>query len=607
MLSHQSIDPNARPKAFLLWRPWIALWHWIKPPTQAHADRESAPVRWLRVLFLLVICFGLMTLSILYARPIYRSVQEWRATRMAQQARSLADQGEVFQAVNLAQKAYLIAPENTTAIRVNAEFFTLIKRQEALYFWEKLQKKNDFTPQDQQLYTRALIDANREKEAKQLLEQSLASQPADEETIQLARILFGREGLSDTVIPRLAEFTDSNPDDLWSQLRLAQLRFEHGKTRDRDLGLKILFSIAHQDSNLGQHALDYLITLPTLAPEEDQKLIDIIRRHPAAKPPHRIEAYRRLLKANPAAHNSLILEAMETFKDEKRENLVPLARWLIEAGAPQQLLTIIPEPEAKAYQPLLEHYLTALTLLNRMDDLQRIVTDPEVERLISRATSSFYKLHLAFILKQPVSQMRPLMQNAVRHAEQEGRAEILIAIGKYGEERSLADLSTQAYEAALHSRRTRTTAIEGLLRCTRITGNTAAHIRALTEAINTAPDNTTYQEQLLYAQLLTGQNMETAQERALQIATANQQNDLARLLIAMAWWRLRAADRITPAIQNMNLSKLTHGQQAVYAALAQNQGFTKEARQIANAIPPDATMFPEERQLFLLARTAEQD
>ena len=81
MLTDQTIDPNAQ-KPSALKRPFIAIWHWMVPPTQAHKDRESRSAVILRSS--LVIGFTVLFVGgvLFYGRDMRDVYQDWRADRM---------------------------------------------------------------------------------------------------------------------------------------------------------------------------------------------------------------------------------------------------------------------------------------------------------------------------------------------------------------------------------------------------------------------------------------------------------------------------------------------------------------------------------------------
>jgi tetratricopeptide (TPR) repeat protein len=602
MLTNQSIDPQRQKPPFILWRPFLAFWHWLVPPTQAHRDRQSKSSRLFSVVFILVLCGGATASALYYAHPIYNAYQDWRASKAVVKARSLADQGEIYAAVMEAQSAYSLSPENRDAVRLNAEFFTLLKRNEALYFWEKLRAQAPLNPAEEQLYVRALLNADREKEAQQEMQQAASNLPIDDAILGLAQNVFNQGDFSATILPRLKDYAARHPDDRLNLLRLAKIQIESGLTDEVPQGLASLWKLSEGDDSTSLKALEQLNDFSQLPPEDMHRLIKRLQNHPRSTPSHGIQALNRQLQLNPDHRTEIVVAAIDRYQHTHREDLLPLIRWLVDLREFQQVLAILDEAQALTYQPLLENYLTALTALKRFDDLQRLVEDPRTANLLTQATRAFYRLHLAFVMRKPLKDLRGLMETATRHAEQEGRAELLLAIGKYGEERSMADLAEPAYQSALRSRRTFVPALEGLLRTTLASGNTPGHLAALREALRQSPDNQDYQEKLLYACLLTGLQIETCAMQAQTLIDNRPSDPETKLLIAMGWWRLRNEPKAAQALHNLDFTGLNDGQRAVFASIALACGLADEARKVAGSIQADASMFPEERAFFLSAQ-----
>ena len=132
-----SNHPNSPKAPFILWRPFVAAWRWLAPSTQASRDRQSHTSRFVGITIVITASVLLCTLAILYARPLYNAWQDWRANQLIADARSLVDEGELLPAIMAAQEAYTLSPENIAAIRLNAEFFTRMKKNEALNYSER--------------------------------------------------------------------------------------------------------------------------------------------------------------------------------------------------------------------------------------------------------------------------------------------------------------------------------------------------------------------------------------------------------------------------------------------------------------------------------------
>jgi hypothetical protein len=601
MLSPDSNQPSTSKAPFILWRPFIAAWHWLIPPTQASLDRQSKSSRIVGLSIAVTASIVTCTLAILYARPLYNYWQDWRSTHLVAEARSLIDQGELLPAIMTAQEAYKLSPENIGAIRLNAEFFTRMKKSEALYFWDKLENLGALTPEDAQERIRALLNADRDKEAREKLDDWMAHHAPEDETIRLAQDVYGDGAFLGSLLTKLKNYTAAHPEDRDSLLRLARLQMDSKLPLETGEALALLWQLSGGDDSIGIQALDILGSFPDIAPEDFPRLIQRLKSHPRSGSEQKAKSFRLLLQFRPDQRLSILSQAVHEFSDAKREDLLPLVKWLIEIKEFQQILLVLKEEDVVTFQPLLESYLTALTALNRLDDLRRMVNDPRVNTLLTRATSAFYQLHLAFVTQQPFKELRAKMETATRHAQNEGRTEMLLSIGKYGELRGMPDLAEPAYSFAMRSRRAYIPGLEGLLRATHLSGNTAGHLSALQDASRQWPDNQDYQENLVYFRLLIGQELETSLLQADALFRQRPTDPSTQLLAAMAHWRLRNLEPALKILQALNPVSLPPGHRTVFAAIALASGDSAKAHQALVSIPADTVLFPQERDLFASA------
>lgn len=582
-----------------------ALWRWLCPSKLADQDRQSRLSRLTGAALIVAACVSLSALAIRFARPIYNMAQHWHANHLVAEARRLADEGDVFSAVLKAQSAYSMSPENIDAIRLNAEFFTRMKRPEALYFWDKLAGLDSLSAADEQLRVRALLNADREKEAREQLEILITKHTADEGVLQLAQEVLGGGLLNEVLLRKLKEYLANHPDDLPGRLRLARLQLMSGSAQETAEALDSLWHLAAGSDQSSVEALMLLDDFDGLPAEDAPRLIKRLLQHPRADAAMEVRAARRQAKLVPSQRAALAARLIDKYQDAGRNDLLHLTLWLAQERAFPQILSLLARREdvVLTHQPLLENYLSALTALKRMEDLQRLLDDPRVNHLLSRSTTAFYRLHMAFLTRQPREELRTRMKTAIQHAEQEGRLENLVAIGQYGEQHAMPDLAAEAYRAAMRSRRTYAAALESLLRATLASGSSADHLDALREAASQWPDNQDYQERLAYMRLLTGMEIETAVWQADKLLAIRPRDPVTRLLVAMGAWRLSRLADLQRQLPDIDTTRLSHGQRIVLAAMARAAGNSGEALRQTSSIPANALLFPEERQLFALARS----
>jgi tetratricopeptide (TPR) repeat protein len=600
VLTNQTIDPTKDPnqKPFFLWRPFVAVWHWLVPPTVAHQDRQSSLARWVAGGIAASVCITLTTLAIVYAKPIQDSWQKWRSDKMVEDARRLAQDGQVVNAVMKAQQAYQMSPDNPNALRLNGEFFSAMKRNEAVYFLEKLEAAGGATASDRQVKIRALMNIGRQKEASAELERLLKSTPPSESLMKLSEDVWGVRQRNSRMLPLIKGYVDKNPDDEANLMRMAVVQINSSLPGEVAEGIRILWDLADKDDKTGLQAIDYLNQLQSLPPDENARLIERLQEHPDATGWHYVAALKREIQSNPSRRTNIVSEAVESAKGKSREDLVPIVRWLVEEKQFLQVLSLVTLEEAKAYQPILENYLTALTMLGRVDQIEAIVEDPKIENIINRTLLAFYRAHLAYVTNQPEQDFRTKLITAKNAAAAEGRGQMLLSIGKYAEQRGQNDIAAEAYNDAALNRATERPGYEGLLRCRLANGNTPGLFDAAREAVRRWPDDESYMENYLYSCMLIGHDMELALYNARKLLSRQPSNHPAKLLVALGYWRLHNYRQASGYLQNMDLNELSEGQRAVYAGIAASAGFKKEAGEIARSIAAKATMLPEERVMF---------
>lgn len=600
MLTNQQIDPSqlGQPKPFILFRPFVAVWHLLVPPTQAHKDRQSPAARWTARIGILTFCVGLIVGAFYYAKPIQDRYQDWKAEGLVDEARQLAEDGQIVNAVFKAQEAYKVKPDNVQALRLNTEFLTAMKRPEALFFLDQLDGTGASELKDRQTRVKALLNLNRTKDASDLLEQVLSEAPSDALSMRLAEDVWGANQKDGILLKTLKTYAERHPEDAEHSLRLARTQTESSDPLERSAGLRLAWEVAQRDDALGLQALEFLDSFENLPPDEATRLIQRLRTHPKATGWHQVAALKRKLRQSPSQKVELVQEAIDLARGKSREDLVPMVRWLVEQQQFLQVLALVPEEDAKGYQPLLENYLTALTMLQRFEDLERLVNDPKVQSILNQSVAAFYRAHLAFVMRKPADEVRTALILAKTAADTERRGELCIKIAEYAEARGFADIAEDAYKSAALNPRTDRVGYQGLIRASEANGNTEGLLEAATEANRRWPNDPVYQERYLYVNLLTGRELEVSLLAAQQLLDQRPDDNQRRLMVALGYWRLGDIKAATPLLQNLDLRVLSAGQKAALAVIARDStanNAAEAARTVVSNIEAQARMLPEER------------
>jgi hypothetical protein len=158
MFTSQNPDPNGK-KHFILWRPVVALWTWLVPPTQAHADRQPVAARRVAAALIVFVVLLLIALTLIFGRDLAKLYRKWRSNnavkeaqkfeRVAQeyfdQKREMEYQDTLVKSFLKASEAYVSDPDNPEAVRVAARIYTRTGQNQARFLWDKLQQLGAMT------------------------------------------------------------------------------------------------------------------------------------------------------------------------------------------------------------------------------------------------------------------------------------------------------------------------------------------------------------------------------------------------------------------------------------------------------------------------------
>lgn len=602
MLSTQETDPSRHNagRSFFLIR-WIKrFWHWLFPPTLAEQDRQSGTARMIGRLTIVLACIGMIVIAIIYAKPVQDAWQRWRAEQLVKDATKALDAGDPVNAFILSQDALKMDFDYVPAIRLAASLLTGAGKNQAIFFWERLQNMGVSTLEDEIGYVRALMKLQRTKEAEDHLVDLIDQHPADASLIRVAEEVWGEGSAHARVLPKLKQYAASANADSNTKLMAVNLQLSSADAGERDEGRTTLLKLTAGTDETALQALRILSDRDDLSNDERRRLVEMLPSHPLAVEQDRITAFANKVILDPLRKDKLIEAELVRTRDLKRDELFPITRWLVENGEFGRLIAFVNVDEIKTHERLVLNYMTALTGLGRFAELEQLVDDPQTR--ITRAVRLFQKAHLTFIkglAKKdiPLDALREQLDRAKDAAILEKRSDILLVIADYAEQRNLPDLATQVYRyAALNMPKVERKAFSGWLRCARRAGDTSSFASAAREGSRRWPDDQGFAESVLYADLLTGEHVEAQLSRATKLLELRPDNSARKLIVALGYWRLGDPATAVKNLMNINLNDVSIGQQAIFAALARSSGFLKEADLVENNIPARASMLPEERE-----------
>ena len=618
MLTTQNPNPDEK-RPFLLWRPFLTVWTWLVPPTQAHIDRQSRTSRYVFLGLIVLVALALVATVALKGREWRHDFKRLMSNRDARAAekyekeaveyleanRIMDGQDAMNKAYFKAKDAYTGDSDNPAAIRVLARIATRAGANNAAtarYLWEKLDKTHQLKDEDFGWRIQALSNISEDKSASDQIESLLKDTAPTRRVVDTADKVMQRLGRIRQLLEILRNYVKEQPDDFDTKLLLGVRLLQLGNEADKKEAWGILWEIAARDDDTGLRALEFLDSQKTLTVDEQRKLIERLEQHPEAKEEDHIAATRRMANLPGADKDQIIRKAIADHVNAKRADLLPLCRWLINEEQFEKLVDFLKTKEGmiKDFQTLLDYYLTALTKLKRYDELQRLVDDPRVA--LGQAQRAFHRVHLAYVLGKPEDELDKLLVDAVTAAIHDNQTKLLVQLGFYAEQRKHYRTALDAYKAASVYPVTEREGYDGLLRVNYVTGNSKEFSGVAHETARRWPDNQQYVERSLYAGLLTGIEMETAIARCQKLYDARPNDSQRKILMGLAFLRMADPGACRRAVEGVNLDEILPGQRAVLCGLMRAIGFAKQGYELSQTIPDNTVMLPEEANFLRRAR-----
>lgn len=600
MLKFQEQDSNG-PKAFILFRPFIRVWKWLFPPSQADIDRQSAITRLVAKIVIFAVCLGLAVSVPIYGKQWYDMWQTFRSNQLVQDAKDFEKKQEIVKAWRAATKAYQLDPENPNAIRTLANYYVMAKQKDASYLLEKLKTLGHFTDEDLLLEIHALSNSADNKAAGEKIEESLRNSAPNRRVVEIADKVMRDLGRKEQLLQILKSYVERAPDDLDIKLTYALRRIELGNALQKSEGMSAVWEVAQTKGKPGLEALEFLDEQTLADAGEQRLLVSLLERHPLAGEPHRIAAMKRLVAIEPGRRQEILDRAVAERRNAKREDLEPIARWLSMEGEYDRFFLLFTEEKVRDYAPLLRHYLNVLMLLNRHQEMEDLITDPRTQ--LKSHERTFYTAHLAFVTGKKWDEVNSLLVKALATAEQYGQPTVILHIAQYAEQRNFPLVAEQAYRSASAVRRSeliQRKAFDGLLKLTYRNGNSKGFMEACHDSAERWPDNKDIRERALYASLLAGLNMETSIASVQKLLNETPEDSRRKLLMALGYFRMMDYDAAARQLNHSNLGQLTPGQAAVLCGILTSAGRDDQAKTIARQIPQGLPMLQEEMRFLLL-------
>lgn len=514
----------------------------------------------------------------------YQWLKVRRANKFADAGNSLRQAKKLNEAAIQYRVALQLDPDNYKALSGAARLASEADRPEAIELWQKVVELRKATPEDRQDYADLLIKNNRLSMAERILGPMLKRNP-DTRTLRLASRYSAKIGENAKALEFMRIASKRAPNDDATRFQLADLLAQSKEPAEQSEARKILWDLAGKSNSYKQVAVEALAAAPQLTGDEQKRLVqELADINPKTSKDDFLAADLRLqLYPDEAAH--IFQEMVDRWRGGSTEDLIQLARWLNIHQQPELVLSSYPVERAFEDNQLLLTRLDAMAILQRWNDIDEILGQTEVT-LDPSVIESFHAR---------TAQER----NATLDAEVHWSHAISLAasdpfklrfVANFAEQSHATAIAMKAYEQLARFPEQADLAYRGLQRVSLRSGDIAAQRSAMAKITARTPDDPNAADQLVYLDLLLGENVEKNLATAKKLAEQYPNRLSYRVTVALGYLRQHNA---AAALEQFNAPVPIDWKQtlpawrAVYAASLLGTDKNDEAKKIIESIPRD--------------------
>ena len=558
------------------------------------AERRSA-----RRKVLIAWCVGasLLIAAIVGGRQAYHWAKAKRAGQFADAGDELAAAGKSEEAAAKYRAALQLDPMGYRALGGAARFASKLGRPEAADLWGEVVKLPAATTQDRQQYAEALVAVGRFKTAEPIIERLLKNDP-DTRALLIASQYSRSSGDLSKAIEFAHVAVNRAPADDAARFALADLLSASTDSTQRAEARKILWDLTEKEGAYRQPAIQGLAIAPELSADDRTRVLQMLDANPSPKIREALLASDLRWQLHPDDSDKILDQTVARWNNGETLELSELARWLNLHGQPERVLSLVSVARAFEDNQLLLSRLDALATLQRWDDIENLLLQPNLT-LDPSVLESF---------RARTAQEK----NATLDAEAHWNHAISLAandayklrfVANFAEQSHAHGVALKAYDQLAKIPQHAVTAYRATQRLSTTTGDASVQRSAAQKIASLAPDDPNAADQFAYLNLLMGSDLDTNFEKAK--ALAGQFPDRLSFHVTAALGYLRKHDpglalaefKGPPGAPPIDWQKTPPAWRAVYAATLLANEQADAAQDIIKTIPRDK-LSPPERELI---------
>jgi hypothetical protein len=565
------------------------------PKLRTERDRRRAARRRKTILWCLVAV--LVVGGMAGARRIYRWARAQRAEQFAEAAAEYVKENKWEDAANKYRAALQLDPLGYKSLQGAAHLASRLNRPEALDLWVQVNKLPQATIADKQSYAELLLARGKLKAAEPVIEAMLRNDP-DTKTLHLASRYASATNQSGKAIEYARIALKRAPQDEATRSLVAELLANSTDPAQRKEAREILWELADKTGASQRAALNALGRAPELSREERTRLLEKFDALSAPNIRETLLAADLRLQLNPGDANTVYDQTVARWNGSEEADLIDLARWLNLRQQGERVLSLFTVDRARQNNQLLLARLDAMATLQRWDEIDTLLADPDLT-LDPSVLESF---------RARAAQEK----NATLDAEMHWNHAISLAasdpaklkfVANFAEQSQAHATALKAYEQLARIPEQAVIAFHATQRLSAQSGDLPVQRAAAEKIATLSPDDPNARDHLAYLNLLMGGDIEANFEMARDLAEKFPDRLSYRVTAALGYLRkhdpgMALAQFKGPAgAPPIEWEKTPPSWRAVYAATLQANEQSELARAIIATIPADK-LSPEERKLI---------
>ena len=341
---------------------------------------------------------ALVMAAVIWVPGVNRDLRHKRGAGFAKTARQAMTDGKWEEAGPYVKAALELAPDDLTVLQIAAELCEHAGYIEAVNYRDMAAHAPGATRDDRLKFARTALDFHAYDVAGRQLDRLLAEMPGDTEALKTRSALQFLQGNEVGAILTAGRVVELAPHDRMAEYTLGTLLFESADAERHDRGRVILWGVALGKSPEQRLAIRRLVGRPDLTAGDRRVLL---QQASGLSGPTLEDRLTLLTLRSPGdlGHAAASTEALGLGEGRSFGEKALIARWLNDNAGFEEMLRLLPLPDASRDVECFTWHLTALGALRRWTEIGQVLERSDLA--ISEFSRHAGRAMLAVATKDP--------------------------------------------------------------------------------------------------------------------------------------------------------------------------------------------------------------